>query len=282
MDGPHPQPPARIPRPPLRNVLVWGAAAGLALAAHAAVALLALRPAPDLPPGPPGAPAVLIDLAPLPISAATDRDQFSPDPIDAPDIPDLSEPETLPAPALESAMALPPAPQTPTPPDLAAAPSLPPPPDPAPPPRPAPRPVERAQRPPPDPAKPAKSQEPPSRAATAARIRAARPAETAAAPAGGGGETASQTSRWKAQVMARLAARMVYPSEERAAGRGGTAVVQIDLAPDGVVRRARLLKSSGNRAVDAAALSAVRMASPLPKPPPGAPLELTAPFTFDP
>lgn len=300
MDGPL-TPPLRTPRHVPRSALVWGVAGGLALAAHAAVALLALRPAPSLPPGPPGPPAVLIDLAPLPSSAAAaDQDRFGPDAIDAPDIPAPPEPETRAAP-VETATALPPAPQTPALADRAAAPPVvPPPPEPAPEPRPVPRPVELSRRPPmetprPEPPRPqtvrpqtvrpqaARSERPPSQAATATRLRAARPAETSAAPSGGGGgATANEISRWTAQVMARLHSRMVYPSAESAAGRGGTAVVWIFFTPDGTVRSARLKQSSGNRAVDAAALSAVRKASPLPKPPPGAPLDLGAPFTFDP
>ena len=292
-------PPSRMPRLVLRSALVWGAAGGLALAAHGAVALLALRPAQPLPPGPPGPPAVLLDLAPLPRSAATDQDRFGPDAIDAPDIPAPPEPETRAAP-VETATVLPPAPQAPIPPDLAAAPPVvPPPPEPAQEPRPVPRPVALSRRPPietarpepprPEPPRPqtvrpqtAKSEKPPSQAATAARLRAAAPTETAAAPSGGGGAATNEISRWRAQVMARLHSRMVYPSAEEAAGRGGTAMVRIFLTPDGAVRSARLTQSSGNRAVDAAALSAVRMASPLPKPPPGAPLDLGAPFTFDP
>lgn len=294
-------PPSRMPRLVLRSALVWGAAGGLALAAHGAVALLALRPAQPLPPGPPGPPAVLLDLAPLPRSAATDQDRFGPDAIDAPDIPEPPEPETRAA-LVETAAALPPAalalppvPRAPGPPDLAAAPPVvPPPPEPAREPRPAPRPVELSRRPPPKVARPetarsrtaqpesTKSEKPPSQAATAARIRAARPSETAAGSSGGGGAAEGEISRWKAQVMARLRSRMVYPSAEQAAGRGGTAIVQIFLTPEGVVRSARLTQSSGNRAVDAAALSAARMASPLPKPPPGAPLDLGAPFTFTP
>lgn len=83
---------------------------------------------------------------------------------------------------------------------------------------------------------------------------------------------------YAALVRARIAAN-------RPAGRGhrGTAVVSFGIAGSGALTYARIARSSGNSALDQAALSAVRRAAPFPPPPAGRTSgrhRMTMPFYF--
>jgi len=79
-------------------------------------------------------------------------------------------------------------------------------------------------------------------------------------------------------VRARLASR-----RPRNVRRRGTAVVRFGLSRSGGVRYVKLLRSSGDKSLDSAALAAVRRASPFPRPPAGMSLRqlsFSIPFYF--
>lgn len=130
---------------------------------------------------------------------------------------------------------------------------------------------ERAERPPePQPeAKPA-----PRRSESRAASRAAGSGGGAQAGEGGGdaqatlsaGTERSLLSRWGATIRARVERRKSYPS---AAGRAaGTVTVALTVGRTGTLAAASVIRSSGNAALDAAALAAVRGAGRFPAAPP--------------
>ena len=109
-----------------------------------------------------------------------------------------------------------------------------------------------------------------------------------------GGKAVSGASQKDAKGSARAAASagdvMGYAARVRArvasrrpggAGFKGTAVVSFGVTSGGGLAYARLSRSSGNSALDKAALSAVRSAAPFPPPPAGASkLSFSVPFSF--
>ena len=167
---------------------------------------------------------------------------------------------------------------------------------PAQPPEARPRPVPRTPAPPkPDPrrlareaAKREAQAEARAQAATDARERrqAARAARAAAAREGGGAarDTAApvasgaEVASWRGAVVAHLNAyKPASPS-----GSGGTVRVAFTVDRGGRVVSASVAGSSGDAALDAAAVSMVRQASPVPAPPPelGGRIPLAVPVRF--
>jgi protein TonB len=241
------------------GAMVWICAAVAALAAHGALALLALRQTDALPAGLPTPPAILLDLSPAAPQAS--QTEAAPDRLDAPDIPAVAAPELTAAPPPPSPLPLdaPDPPEPPPEPLAAPAPIVP---------RPEPRPARKAP--------------PPSQAARAPTVATPKIAPAPAAPRQAPGRQGTTSPEaWGPRVMAHLQRRMIYPPRALAEGIVGTAVVNIRLDAAGKVRKARLVRSSGDRDLDAAALTAVRLASPLPKPPPGQELEVTAPLRYN-
>jgi protein TonB len=248
------------------GALVWVGAAAAALAAHGAIALIAFRqqePAAGLP----TPPAILLDLAPLPAAPAAPQTQAAPDRLDAPEIPEAAAPEL-------TAQTAPPAPprlEPPEPPEPLALPEAPAPRADL---RPKPRPLRSAE--------PEREARPPSQAARAPQAATPRRAPAPVAPRETAGrQGAASDEAWRSRIMAHLQRRMIYPPAALEAGVAGTAVVNIRLDTAGKVTGTKLVRSSGDRALDAAALTAVRLASPLPKPPPGQDLEVTAPLRYN-
>ncbi len=78
-------------------------------------------------------------------------------------------------------------------------------------------------------------------------------------------------------IAARLRSVTRYPFDARARGVEGTATVRFRLGPWGEVERVDLLRSSGDRALDEAALEAVRRGAPYP----ATALTVEAPIVFD-
>jgi protein TonB len=260
------------------GALVWVGAAAAALAAHGAIALIAFRQQ-EPTAGLPTPPAILLDLAPLPAAPAAPQTQAAPDRLDAPEIPEAAAPEL-------TARTPPPAPprlEPPEPPEPLALPEAPAPRADL---RPKPRPVriaepERKARPLRI-AEPEREARPPSQAARAPQAATPRQAPVPVAPRETAGrQGAAYDEAWRSRIMAHLQRRMIYPPAALEAGVAGTAVVNIRLDTAGKVTGAKLVRSSGDRALDAAALTAVRLASPLPKPPPGQNLEVTAPLRYN-
>lgn len=135
------------------------------------------------------------------------------------------------------------------------------------------------------PARPA----PPRKAASAATARQKKQPATGAIPAqrasgqGGGANAgtaerdqtatlsadrrASLAARWGAEVRRRVERRKRYPGTARRAT--GTAQVRITLGRDGGLHGVAVVRSSGNAALDAAAMQAVRAAGRFPPAPKG-------------
>lgn len=86
-------------------------------------------------------------------------------------------------------------------------------------------------------------------------------------------------SVWRGQVAAHLNGQ----KRPFSTGADGTSMIGFTIDRTGKVLSARLIKSSGNAALDKEALALARRASPLPAPPKdiaGATLKLTAPVRF--
>jgi protein TonB len=121
--------------------------------------------------------------------------------------------------------------------------------------------------------------EPPSQARR--RAAADGPArETAAAPETSRGGGARAMASWQARLVAHLERRKRYPAAALARRAEGVAQVRFAIDRSGRVLSSRLAASSGDPALDAEAVAMVLRASPVPAPPPDAPLELVAPVKF--
>uniref|UniRef100_UPI0030F4B408 energy transducer TonB family protein n=1 Tax=uncultured Sulfitobacter sp. TaxID=191468 RepID=UPI0030F4B408 len=91
----------------------------------------------------------------------------------------------------------------------------------------------------------------------------------------GSGRTISP-AKWQSRLLAHLERR-----KPRSKGERGVAYVTFRLDAAGTVLSVRLARSSGNQAIDQAAVSLVRRASPVPPPPPDASLTITVPVKFN-
>lgn len=199
----------------------------------------------------------------------------------APTLADLVPPPVMaaPAPVLAPAPLPPPAPPaetaTPAPPRLPPAP-LPP----AQPPRPAPPGTDATAAPAPQPAAtaPARKARPEARSAPPARPaqKAAGSGSGAQAGAGGGAQASLSKaqvndlrSRWGAAIKARVERRKAFPPAAR--GATGSATLRLTVAASGALLGVGIATSSGNTALDQAALQAVQGAAPFPAAPQGVP-----------
>lgn len=285
----------------MRDAGLWSGAAALVVAAHAAVGWYAYSRSPEPFVSEPPASAVMIDLAPMAIapeavpldeaelvdSAASETveetvdpvEEVQPDTVEAEPVEqEMTEPvvEEAPEPVEEVAQNVPVEPK-----ELAETVEVPLPeiamtvPQPRPEPRePAPikqrKPVEKPA------AKPVRK--PPPSAAAQKAVEAA-PRTAAPAPSTSAGRSVSP-ARWQARVNAHLNRYKRFPSGAKA---GGVAMVQFTINPGGAVISASLVQSSGDGALDTAAVALVQRASPIPAPPPElakASMRLTVPIQF--
>jgi protein TonB len=86
---------------------------------------------------------------------------------------------------------------------------------------------------------------------------------------------------WKGALMAHLNRYKRFPP---GAAGAGVATVAFTIDRSGAVRAARLVRSSGDRVLDAEAVSLPRRASPVPAPPPnvgGNSISLAVPIRFN-
>lgn len=192
----------------------------------------------------------------------------------APDVPPESLPRPQTAPALPQvpglvalALAADPAPKADSaPPDIA--PPDPPPEATAPPPEPQ-LPETRPKARPKPAAKPASAQ--PAQAGQSARGAGDGAAAGQGGPAAAGtattAATASAKAEWGARIRNRIERKKAYPATAK--GAAGTATVRLSVDPGGRLLSVTLAKSSGNDALDTAALRAVRAAAPFPAAPKG-------------
>lgn len=201
---------------------------------------------PDLPP-------VLAMAAPAPVLAPP------------PDLPQASPLSLLPPPPAPARPPEPVAAPAPPPPEPVAAPA-PPPPEPVA----APPPPEPLARPAPRP-KPPAAAKPPS-AARAAQKSAGSGGGTAAGDRGAAQVATLSRARiddlragWGAAIRARVERRKSYPADAR--GASGAVTVRLTVSGGGALVGVALAASSGNAALDQAALRAVQAAAPFPAAP---------------
>jgi periplasmic protein TonB len=83
-----------------------------------------------------------------------------------------------------------------------------------------------------------------------------------------------------ASVRAGIARTLVYPAQARRNGLGGKVLLSFLLLADGAIRDLTVREGSGSALLDAAALAAVREASPFP--PPGVEVLVVVPVVFRP
>lgn len=126
--------------------------------------------------------------------------------------------------------------------------------------------------------KPKKKQQQAAPRTTAPPTSRAQPADRMAAPAEGVSASMSAAS-WRGALMAHLNRHKRFPP----GGSQGVALVAFSITHSGVVTSVRLVRSSGDGALDTEAVGLVRRASPVPAPPPsvgGNSLSLTVPVRF--
>lgn len=278
-------------------MLRWAAAAVVMLGAHGGIAWLALRDAPARAMQSDAPPAVMIELASVALApeappqdvapgpqAAEAQPEATPEPEPAPEPDPVPEPVAQPEP--EPIAQPDPPPETKPaeikPPELprqdkAEAVLAPPPPPAKPKQHKKKKPKQQAERKKPlDPAKPEQRHTSAPPAAKAER------AERLAAPSAGASQAPSVSpATWKGALSAHLNRYKRFPSD--AAG-AGTAGVAFTITRSGQVLSARLVRSSGDAALDREAVALPRRASPVPAPPAGfgaATITLSVPIRFN-
>jgi protein TonB len=249
---------------------LWIAAGSIAVAGHAAVAAMALNWAPESSAPPAAPPVLMISLAPV-VAPQVPEQQVAPGPQAADSMP--QQEQKLPEQAVESAPDLPKLPEV-----KEEAVAMLPPPMPERKPKIKPEPHEKPVEAKKDQKKTERKVA--SRAAAPAAFEAPRAARAHAQAAGAARVPAAALASWKSDLMAQLNRHKRYPAGS--SGRG-TATVAFSINRSGAVTSARLMRSSGDRALDQEAVALPRRASPLPKPPDGVgsgSIALTVPIRF--
>ncbi|TCT03488.1 energy transducer TonB [Aquabacter spiritensis] len=258
------------------------AAGAVILAVHVGAVYFALHMRPAAEPAPAAA-AMMIDLAPVPVSAPSEVEDVAPGPQmmqapePLPDLPeDIEEATPPPEPIVEPLLELP---DLPPPPPLAEA-LLPPP-----------RPVETVKEPPPPlpvekpKPKPKASRKPPAPVTSAApRSEAPRSNATAAPSAGATSSNSTAPATWRSQLIAHINRHKRYPAEARSARHEGTARLRFSIDRSGRVVGATLVGSAGSAMLDEEVMQMIRRASPVPAPPPEVPggvITFTVPVNFN-
>jgi protein TonB len=236
----------------------WIGAAAAIVALHACAVAMAIIGIEDevLPEEPEG--SVMLELAPLPLSAA----------MDAVDMP--------PGPVVETAELLTPKVLEPVPmqdefPELEASPLAPEPEVELPQLRPVEKPTEskepELETPTLDDPAPAQELVVPQVTAPPPTIAMTPAPETAAQKQGTTTNLAQQESTWQKQILTQLGKHRRYPQEARNRHQQGEAVVKFTLDRGGRVLSSAIVQSSGSTHLDAEALAVIGRAAPLPEPP---------------
>ncbi|MGQ3672706.1 TonB family protein [Xanthobacter sp. TB0136] len=227
--------------------------------------------------------AVMVELAPLPVSADTQEEDVAPGPPmeQAPDVEPVDKPDEKPD-------------EEPPPPEPVQEkvdeemPELKPAPVPSqvvlpePKPREVAKPVEkpkprREQPKPKEEARP-KPRKPAPQTSAAPRSDAQRSNTTAAPSQGASASNSRERASWASRVSAHLNRFKRYPAG--AAGATGRPVVRFTLNGSGQVTSASLVRSSGSAVLDQEAVATVRRASPFPRPPDGQGASFSVPVNF--
>lgn len=298
------------------ETVLWAGAGILMLTAHVGAAAWLMREQPVSAADSSPPPAIMIELAPEPEAAVTEKTEISPDPEVASEVaPNMAEPVDEPIPEelppveekvaeavkpedvveeavtepVEEAAEIEPIvdeiepveEETVTELENIAVPL------------PAPRPkppvrklVEKAEPKPPreqakKPPRPAPSAA--SKASNEAAAQVKQSDRTAARQSMSGLFSSSMTpAKWQSRLMAHLERRKRYPSGAKSRGEVGVAYVRFTIDDSGKVLSATLAGSSGFPELDEEVVSLVHRASPVPAPPPGANKTITAPVRFRP
>lgn len=261
------------------SLMRWGVAGVLIVAVHAALVYGALFWHKVEAEAPPPA-AVMIELAPMPVSAPTPTEDVAPGPQmvqapqttpDAPDTPEDTPPPPDPVKkeVVEETPELPPSPV----PSEVVLPKVEPEPVDMPLPKPRPEVVEKPKKE----AKPTRRKQAP--ATSAAPRSEAQPSPTTAAPSPGAAASNSRArASWAAMVSAHLNRFKRYPPG--AQGITGRPSVRFSLNGSGHVTSVQLVRSSGSAVLDSEAMATVRRASPFPAPPDGRGASFSVPVNF--
>lgn len=264
------------------SALRWTTAATLVIAVHGGAAWFALNRKPAIAAGEPP-PAVMIELAPLAVAPEAPPQEVAPGPQmteaqtePTPETPEkpVEDPEEKPDPVVQEVEK--PIEKPPEMPNADAVLTPPPP-----------RLPEPVNKPPPkietvDKKKPIDPKKTRAPRTTAPPTSQAQRADTAAAPFSSASETASiAPASWRGALMAHLNRHKRFPP-----GAAGTGIVTVAFTIDrsGRVLSARLVRGSGDAALDAEAVSLPRRASPVPAPPPnvgGGSITLAVPIRFN-
>ena len=295
------------------ETLLWTSAALLVLTAHVGAAAWLMREQPISAADSSPPPAILIELAPEPEAAVTEKTEISPDPELAAEIaPNMAEPIEEPTPeeiqpveekVVEAVQPEEVVEDTSQPVEEVA--EVEPVVDEIEPvedeteleniavPLPAPRPkpplrkvVEEARpKPPKEQAKKPPRQAPSasSKASVEAAAQVKQTNRTAARQSMSGLFSSSMTpAKWQSRLMAHLERRKRYPAGSRSRGETGIVTVRFTIDDGGNVLAVALAGSSGFPELDQEVLSLLRRASPVPPPPPGVKKTITAPVRFRP
>jgi protein TonB len=236
----------------------WCLAAAIIVAVHVGLAASYLLLPKTPPPGAPLSPAVIIELAPLPVTPSSESDQAGPQLSEEvqppPEILPQVEPQVEPVPKIE------------VPAEIVL-------------PKEEPKPVERQPEAKPEITKPDTKVErkPMSHRSESAPRSNKRTAERPAAPLPGASHAAM--ADWRSQVVARLQSVKRYPS---GADGAGSVLLSFTVARGGNVVAHGVVRGSGNSAFDQEAVAMVNRASPFPPVPAGetVPVHLTVPINF--
>ncbi|CAO3439430.1 energy transducer TonB [Azospirillum endophyticum] len=251
---------------PARGAFRWGGSLMLALGVHAAAGVAMVAWHVPIAPSDTDPPAVLLELAPLPVTP--------PEPAPAIDIP---LPEPMPEPVIE------PLPEPPPPEPEPVVEEPPPPPEPPPvvepevvlpkpppePPKPKPEVKKEAPKPKPEKPKPPRPVAQPVQQAQPAPVAAPpapAPVPAPAAPAPSAAPSRAVPS-WQGRVLSHLERHKRYPRAAQARRQEGVAQVRFTIDREGRVLSVELDRSSGFSALDEETVEMVRRASPLPAPP---------------
>jgi len=231
----------------------WGVCFVLALGFHAAGAAALMAKWSDDSDLVANAPVVMVDLAPVPVSASVSPNELPPGPEQSD-----AQPEPEPEKPVEKL-------------DL---------------------PLERqaeplAVTPPPKPIEKPKETKPKQKHASlsSAPSTADQKAERAAAPMpGASSRNSDAVPNWKSQLVARLERYKRYPSEAQSRGEHGVAQLAFSVDRSGGVHNARIVRSSGSSILDRETLTLAERAQPFPPPPPeiiGSQIPIVVPIRYN-
>jgi protein TonB len=239
----------------------WSVATAIVAAAHAGAIASYLLSVPAQPPGAADAPAVILDLAPMPMTPASRADVASG--------PQMMESQSVPEPPKRiEAQPIEPAPKLEAPAELLL---------PAPEPKVEAKPEEKPVE------KPRKVERPhrtPAPQNTAPPRSERRNAPVTRAPSAGSTEARAALAGWRDLVVARLHRAKRSDDARRAQG---TAILSFSVDRNGRVLSQRIVKSSGRGDLEREVLALLQRAQPLPPFPPAMPqsvIQLTLPIEF--